>query len=72
MKRWLVVFRSHHDEPADIHHVESEGRNAFEAILTAKRVRPPLHPWVLVRVYHWPQGCRGVVEAAEKLTGTKR
>lgn len=33
---------------------------------------PMMESWAQVRAWPWPQGCRNVVKAAEKLTGTFR
>lgn len=71
-RRFLIVFRSHNEPLADEHFVDAWGSSALEAIATARREKPPMHPWVIVRAWAWPKGCGGVVEAAEKLTGTSR
>lgn len=72
MTRYLIVFRSHHEEPADIHCVDAVASSPLLAIRDAVKSHPPLHSWVVARAWPWPKGCAGVVEAAEKLTGTSR
>lgn len=72
MNRFLIVFRSHHEEPADIHVVDAWASSSLAAIHKAIRNKPPLHDWVLVRAYNWPKTLRGgVVEAAEQLAKIK-
>lgn len=70
MNHFLIVFRSHHEGPADEHFVSVRARHALGAIAKATREVPPLHPWVIVRAMPWPKGCTGVDEAVERLTGT--
>lgn len=74
MNRFLVVFQSHLVGPFDVYFVDEYAATMLGAILEAKRKRPEhvLGPWALVRAWPWPKGCPGVVEAAERLTGTRR
>lgn len=73
VRRYLVIFRSHPEgEVADITAVDSYGASPLEAIMTAKEVKPPHHPWCSVKAWPWPRGCPGVVEATEKLTAIRR
>jgi hypothetical protein len=67
---FLVIFRSHHDGPADEHYVGVWAEHALGAIAKAMQEMPPLHPWVFTRAFAWPEGCSGVDEAVGLLTGT--
>lgn len=72
VNRYLILFRSHHDDPSDIHVVDAREESPLKAIRKAQCELPPLHDWVSVRVWNWPRNFRGgVVEAAEKLASVK-
>lgn len=71
--RYLVIFRSHHEEPADIHYVDvRDAGSPLHAIVEAKVNAPPSHPWVVVRSIRWPHKFNSVDEIVQKATGTFR
>ncbi len=72
MNRYIVVFRSHHEGPADITSVEAWGASGLAAVLSAKREVQIFHPWVVARAYAWPKGCADIEAAAKKIAGSKR
>lgn len=72
MNRWLVIFSSHPEPPADMTFVDVRARNFLEAIVRARREQPPPHGWSLVSAYAWPMGCEGVDEATRKIAGARR
>lgn len=70
MTRFLVIFRSHHEGPADEHFVDVRAPHGLGAIAMALKEKPPMHPWVIVRAVEWPKGCTKIDQAAQLLTGT--
>lgn len=66
MNRFLVVFRSHLEGPADVHCVDVWHTSNLGAIAKAKREAPPLHPWVFAEAKVWPKGCASIGAAAKK------
>ena len=66
MQRFLVVFRSHLEGPADVHYVGVTASSQLGAIAKAKREMPPLHPWVFAMATHWPRGCVGIDDAVKR------
>lgn len=68
--RFFVLFRSHHEGPADEHFVGVHALNALDAVAKAKKQCPPLHPWVLALAVPWPLGVVDIDEAIALLTGT--
>lgn len=73
MQRFLVCFRSHAEGLADVHCVDVTAPHVLAAIKKALDEAPPMmESWAQVRAWPWPEGCRNVVKAAEKLTGTFR
>ena len=67
MTRYLVIFLSHPEPPADATFVDVRARNVLEAVRDARKASPPQHPWTLAIAYSWPMGCSDVDEATRKL-----
>lgn len=63
MTRWIVVFRSHVEAPADVHYVGIEAPSALRAVRDAQREAPPPDGWVLVEAVAWPAGVDDIDEA---------
>lgn len=63
MPRWIVVFRSHVEAPADVHYVDVAASNALSAVREAQLREPPLHEWVLAEAIEWPAGVEDLNEA---------
>lgn len=63
MSRWIVVFRSHVEAPADVHYVDVEASTSLRAIRAAQREESPLDGWVLVEAIAWPPGVDDINEA---------
>lgn len=66
--RWLVVFKSHTEPPADTTFADVTAPSMLAAIRMAQTECPPPHPWCIVSAWPWPKGCEGAEEAAEMLT----
>ena len=56
MKRWLVIFSSHPEPPADATAVDVRADGELAAIARAKQTTELHHPWSCVRAVPWPRG----------------
>lgn len=58
MRRFLVIFRSHAEGPADVTYVDVEATSPLWAIAWARRYAEPMHGWTLVEAKPWPARVR--------------
>ena len=68
--RWLVMFFSHPEPPADMTFVDVRAPSSLAAIVAAREEQPLAHGWSLARAVRWPIGAADVDEAVARLTGT--
>lgn len=55
-KRYLVIFSSHPEPPADATAVDVRAESELRAIAKAKRETQIHHPWTRVSAVPWPRG----------------
>lgn len=72
MDRWIAIFKSHAEGPADEHFVAvAAARGPLEAIHRAAELAPPPRAWVVARAVRWPRGGRrSFDDVVLGLTGT--
>lgn len=58
LQRFLVLFRSHAEGPADVHYVDIQAPSPLCAIAVARLASPPPHDWVFAEAKSWPARTR--------------
>jgi len=66
LQRFLVIFRSHAEGPADEHYVDVQAPTGLGAVALARRLSPPPHDWAVAEAKSWPARTR-TLNAAIKL-----
>jgi hypothetical protein len=69
VRRFLVIFRSHAEGPADEHYVDVEAGSGLAAVAKARQLSPPPHGWAIAEAKPWPARTR-TLNAAVKLVSS--